>query len=246
MTDISFPDKKKVKQFIIQFAFRIPTRKELTGSEKKVLENTLREVNPQYFQLLQEAAGPSPGTLFQFVHQIPVGPGTIMIPSFVLSNNSFSFIWPVRMGDQWIPDFHSFDTRDMNRKISGWVVTVQNAITNSGCQRTGKIYEMVLGPFPEADKANLFQALFSMSLGDVGEVSLAFTKYIKSDGSVHNIQTNINYMQQKLEDTFYIRIRVDINNRDLAPSMDPGPMAKVWNFADDAIGSHLSGLLRME
>lgn len=246
MAGISFPDKKKVKQFIIQFAFRIPTRKELTVSEKKMLENALREVDPQQFQLLQETAGSGPGTLFQFIHQIPVGPGTITIPSFILSNNSFSFIWPVRMGNQWIPGFDSFDTRDMNRRISGWVVTVQNAITNSSCHRAGKIYEMLLGPFPEADKANLLQALFSMDLDEVGEISLGFAKYIKSDSSIHNIQTNINYVQQKLGDSFDIRMRVDINNRDLVTSMEPGLMERTWNFADDAIGTYLSGLLRME
>jgi len=246
MTNKSFPyDIQKLKQFIIQFAFRIPIRKELTSGEKKALENVLRELDTEHFQLFEETASKSPAALFQVIHQLPIGPGTIMIPSFVFSNNSFSFIWPVRMFDEWVPNFNSLDTSDMNKQMSGWVVTVQDVIKNSNCHRTGKIYEMVLGPFPQAEKVNIFQELFSINLSDVGEVNVTFAKYIKSGNSIYNIQTNINYMQPTLEDNFDIRMRVDINNRKLKTSMEPNTMKNVWNFADDTMGSHLEGLLKI-
>lgn len=245
MTDTSFPYMQKLKQFIIQFAFRIPIRKELTGGEKKALENVLRELDTEHFQLFEDTASKSTVTLFQVIHQLPIGPGTIMIPSFVFSNNSFSFIWPVYMFDKFVPNFDSLDTSDMNKQMSGWVVKVQDVIKNLNCHRTGKIYEMVLGPFTRAEKINIFQELFSINLGDVGEVNLAFAKYIKSDIFVYNIQTNVNYLQPTLEHNFDIRMRIDINNRELKTSMEPSLMEKVWNFADATISSHLEELLKI-
>ncbi|NQS89176.1 hypothetical protein HQ584_05245 [Patescibacteria group bacterium] len=245
MTNISIPDMQKLKQFIIQFAFRVPIRKELTGGEKKALENVLKNLDAEHFQLFEETASKSPATLFQVIHQLPIGPGTIMVPSFTFLNGSFSFIWPVYMFDQYASDFNSLDTSDMNKKMSGWIVTVQNVIGNSNCHRTGKIYEIVLGPFSQAEKVDVFQKLFSINLDDVGEVNLTFAKYIKSGNSTYNIQTNINYMQRTLEDNFDIRMRVDINNRKLETFMEPNSMGKIWNFADDTMGSYFEELLKI-
>ena len=245
MAEKSFPYIEKIKQFIIQFAFRIPIRKELTGGEKKALENVLKDLNSEHFQLFEDVASKSPATLFQVVHQLPIGPGTIMIPSFVFSNNSFSFIWPVYMLNKFIPDFSSLDTSNINKQMSGWVVKVQDVIKNLNCHRTGKIYEMVLGPFTQTEKVSILQELFSINLNEVGEVNLEFAKYIKEENFDYNIQTNINYVQPTLEHNFDIRMRIDINNRELKTSMEPSLMAKVWNFADAKISSHLEGLLKI-
>ena len=245
MAEKSFPYIEKIKQFIIQFAFRIPIRKELTGGEKKALENVLKDLNSEHFQLFEDVASKSPATLFQVVHQLPIGPGTIMIPSFVFSNNSFSFIWPVYMLNKFIPDFSSLDTSNINKQMSGWVVKVQDVIKNLNCHRTGKIYEMVLGPFTQTEKVSILQELFSINLNEVGEVNLEFAKYIKEENFDYNIQTNINYVQPTLEHNFDIRMRIDINNRELKTSMEPYLMAKVWNFADAKISSHLEVLLKI-
>ncbi|TET69417.1 MAG: hypothetical protein E3J56_09650 [Candidatus Aminicenantes bacterium] len=249
MPNTSFPFldsiKDKLGQFVVQFAFRIPIRTQLTAGEKKVLEDELRVLDPEHFQLFNGTAIKGPETLFQATRQLPVGPSTIMIPSFVFSKNSFSFIWPVRILKKYVCNFHSFDTTDMNRRMSEWVVTVQNVISNLNCQRTGKIYEIVLGRFTEREKANLFQKLFSINLSDVGGTNLTFTRYVKLKGFLYNIQTKINYGQQDLGSDFDIRMRIDINNRDLQTSMEPPLMKKVWHFADATINSHLEGLLEI-
>ena len=129
--------------------------------------------------------------------------------------------------------------------MSGWVVKVQDVIKNLNCHRTGKIYEMVLGPFTQTEKVSILQELFSINLNEVGEVNLEFAKYIKEENFDYNIQTNINYVQPTLEHNFDIRMRIDINNRELKTSMEPSLMAKVWNFADAKISSHLEGLLKI-
>ena len=64
---------------------------------------------------------------------------------------------------------------------------VQEIIRNSQCQRTGKIYELVLGPFEEKDKTQVFQNLFSADFNDIGELSLSFAKYHKENADIYNV-----------------------------------------------------------
>jgi hypothetical protein len=241
-----FPFVVKLRQFIIQFAFRIPIRKNLTSGERETLEEVLRELDSEHFQLFEEDASKrDPSTLLQVIRQLPVGAGTVMIPSFVLTRDSFSFIWPVWMIDGFVLDFTSFDTSEMNKKICGWVVKLQDAISNLNCQRTGKIYEIILGPFLHEEKLRVFSELFSIDLKDVGEVNLTFTRYIENENFTYNVLTNINYIQPTLQHEFNIRIRVDINNRKLERSLEPTLMQRVWNFADSIIFTHLGSLLKI-
>jgi hypothetical protein len=241
-----FPYEHKLKQLIVQFAFKIPPRKELDFGEKRTLESVLKDLDSEHFQLFEEnISRRSSATLLQVIRQLPIGPGTIMIPSFVFTRESFSFIWPVYMMDRFVLNFNSFDTSDMNMKIAGWVVKVQNAISNLSCQRTGKIYEIILGPFNQDEKKSIFQGLFSIELKDVGELNLTFTRYIDLENFIYNIHTNINYGQRILQDVFDVLIRVDINNRELERSMEPALMQKVWNFADRIINSHLERILKV-
>lgn len=250
MPNTSFPFlnniEHKVGQFIVQFAFRIPIRTELTSSERKALEDELRVLDPELFQLFDGTVIKGPATLFQATRQLPIEASTIMVPSFVFSKNSFSFIWPVRMLKKHVSDIRSFDTTDMNRRMSEWVVRVQNTISNSHCQRTGKIYEIVLGRFTQEEKVNLFQRLFSIDLSDVGGTNLTFTRYVESENLLYNIQTNIHYAQPDLKSDFDISVRIDINNRHLQRSIEPHLMEKVWSFADATIDSHLEKLLEMQ
>ena len=247
MPNTSFPFlnniEHKVGQFIVQFAFRIPIRTELTSSERKALEDELRVLDPELFQLFDGTVIKGPATLFQATRQLPIEASTIMVPSFVFSKNSFSFIWPVRMLKKHVSDLRSFDTTDMNRRMSEWVVRVQNTISNSHCQRTGKIYEIILGPFTEGEKAALFQKLFLINLSDVGEMNLTFSRYVHSGNLLYNISTNINYRQLDLKSSFHIGLRIDINNRNLERSIEPPLMKTVWSFADVTIDKHLEKLL---
>ncbi len=235
--------EKRVAQFVVQFAFRIPIRNKLTLSEIKALENGLKALDSEHFQLFNGTVIKGPATLFQATRQLPIGANTIVVPSFVFSKDNFSFIWPVRMLGKYISRLKSFDTTDMNLQMSEWCVAVQDTITNLHCQRTGKIYEIVLGPFTEGDKAGLFQKLFSVNLVDVGETTLAFSRYVKSESLLYNITTNISYRQMDLKSNFNIGMRIDINNRELERSIEPALMKTVWNFADAMIDKHIEELL---
>lgn len=249
MTDTNkhFFDSDKVKQLLIHFAFRIPARTKLTEGEKNALENSLKELDNTIFQLVNE---PAPGCLFQMVRQLPLEVTTITGPSFVLSNDSFSFIYPISIGGKLLPGITSKDAHDMNRPISSkWFIAAQNAISNSTCLRSGKIYELVLGPFSHSDKNNLFKnflSVESINLYDIGELTFTFARYISGeDDKLYNIQTQIQYQQVKLEDDFILRVRIDINNRKLSDTRNPREVEKVWNFADSQIDEHLKSIINI-
>ena len=240
----SFLSNLKIQQFAVQFACRIPIRKELTSSEKKALENILRSLDPSVFQLFDEGQK-GPACLLQVLRQVPIGATTATIPSFVFSNDSFSFLTPIKMMGTPVRGIGSVDASDMNTKMQDWVFKVQNAIPNSSCQRTGKIYEIVVGPFTKSDKAQLFKNLFSTNLDDVGELMLTYAKYHTVNTEIFNIQTSMRYLQGKLDDRFFVNLRVDINNRNLANSMEPRDIVRVWQFADSIIDSHLKNTLEI-
>lgn len=235
--------ENNVVQFVVQFAFRIPIRNKLTLSEIKALEDGLKALDPEHFQLFDGTGIKGPATLFQATQQLPIGAGTIIVPSFVFSKNSFSFIWPVRMLRKYVSRLKSFDTTDMNLQMSEWCLAVQNTVSNLHCQRTGKIYEIVLGRFAEGKKADLFQKLFLINLSDVGETHLTFSRYVESENLLYNISTNINYRQLDLKSDFDIGMRIDINNRKLERSIEPPLMKTVWSFADATIDKHIEELL---
>jgi len=124
---------EKIHQFVAQFAHRIPTRKQLTTGERKALENVLKALSPEFFQLFDESSTQNPASLFQVLCQHPVEATQVTLPSFILSNDSFSFIHPVRMLRKFISGSRSFDTSDHNQKMLDWSVKVQDAISNLGC-----------------------------------------------------------------------------------------------------------------
>lgn len=241
-----FFNKPKVQQLIIQFAFKIPLRKELTEGEKKALENVLKSLDRETFQLFDEPSQRNPGCLFQVLHQLPVEASTITLPSFIFSNDSFSFIFPLKMIGKLLPRIGSIDAKDISQKLSSnWILKLQNSIANLNCQRTGKIYDIVLGPFNQEEKTKIFKQLFVANLSDVGELNLTFAKYHKENTEVYNIQTNIRYLQNNLNDNFFINARIDINNRNLSTSLEPGEVEKVWNFADSTISEYLNSILEI-
>jgi len=251
-TNEDFFDNNKVKQLIIQFAFRIPARHELTEGEKMALKNALKDLEgPEAEAMFQLFDEPAPGHLFQVVRQLPVEVATITGPSFILSNDSFLFIYPTIITGEPLPGITSRDAKEMNRPISSkWFIAVQNAIRNASCLRTGKIYEVVLGPFSRNDKDRLFERFLSVgsiNLYEIGEMAFTFARYVKDgQNKLYNIQTRIQYQQAKLEDDFVLRTRVDINNRKLSDARDPREVEKVWNAADSMIDEHLKSILNIE
>lgn len=238
-----FLSKVKIQQYLVQFAFRVPIRKELSLGEKRSLENVLKDLDSEVFQYFEKPPETNPACLFQVVRQVPVAATPITVPSFVFSNESFSFIFPIRLLGQPISGMGSMGPDALNRRVLEWLLQVQNIIKNPNCQRAGKIYELVLGPFNSEEKSGIFRSLFSTNIGEVGELNLTFARYRKEGDKLFNVLTNIRYLQQKLEERFFINVRVDINNRILLNSMEPRDIKGVWEFADSVIDEHLGSIL---
>lgn len=236
----------KIQQFIVQFACRIPARRELTSGEKNTLENLLRELDHDHFQLPQREPSQDPALLFQVVHQNTIVRSSAMItsPTFTFFRDNFSFYYPITMMNSYILGYNSLNTREKNNPISGWANRVLVAV-NSRCQRAGKIYLMTLGPFTPEEKGHIFQNLCSqnVSLNETGEFNFIFAYYRADGGANYNISNSISFQVVNLTDQFFINVRVDINNRELRQAMEPPDMERVWNYADNIIFGHLDTLL---
>ena len=248
MTDTNnhFFSSHLIQNLVIQFAFRIPTRRELVINERKALEGVLKELDNEFFQLFDDPQQKIPGSLFQSLRQVLIGAVTATVPAFNLSNDSFTFFYPMKLMKQPIQGVKSVDASNVNKEMISWFNRVQQVINNSSCNRTGKIYELVLGPFVPESKKQIFNELFISPLDNIGELGFTFAEYVKKDDELYNIQTIIQYQQLKIEDPFNINMRVDINNRNLAVRMGPREVEKVWNFADTEIDNHLKKILNLE
>ncbi len=237
-----FPENK-IQQFVVQFACRIPARRDLTPDERNALDNLLREFDPNHFQLPVDEPSKNSGCLFQTICQLEIGASVITSPSFVFSRDSFSFFYPVRLTNNYVYGFRTLDTKQKNEELSGLANRVMNAVNGRG-QRAGKIYMMVLGPFDAFNRKQILQNLCAIeNLNQVGEFNFTFTFYQKESDEEYNLLNHVSYVVQNLEDRFYINVRVDINNRRLRQAMEPPDIKKVWDFADRKIASHLQGLL---
>ncbi len=232
-----------IQQFVVQFACRTPTRKQLQSAEKKALENVLREVDPDFFQLFEDPASAGSQQLFQVSKQHVVGASTVTMPSLIFSSNSVTLLYPVKIAGHTLLAGGSLETKDQNKPMSQKLFEIQQAVRTLKYQRAGKIFEFVLGPFEGENKSGLFGKLFSMGLHDVGEVNLTFARYHEIEREWHNLQTIVNYQQAKLEDRFMLALRVDINNRNLANSLEPSEIVKVWDCADSLIWDHIENVL---
>lgn len=245
-TENHFFDNSKIQQLIIQFAFRMPTRRQITVAEKKTLENVLKDLDNEVFQLFDDPQQKTAGPLFKVVRQIPIGPTTATIPAFVLANDSCTFFYPVKLMNKVLQPSDPIDARYANKKISEeWFPAIQNIINNSHCQRTGKIYELVLGPFLPNEKPKIFSNLITTDLNTVGEFNLTFAHYVTKGTEIYNIQTSLQYMQLDLKNPFPVVVRIDINNRHLMEIMDPVEIKKVWAFADSEIDNHLKQIINL-
>lgn len=235
----------KIQQFVVQFACRTPIRTGFSSAERKALENLLRDSNPELFQLFSDENRNAP-YFFQASRQHIIESVTITVPSLVLTNDSVTLLSPVRLGGKFLPGRgESLDTTDLNKRMSDILFVIHNSIRGLRYNRTGKIFELLLGQFQQEDKVRLFQKLVSsdLSLAEVGELDLAFAQYVEMEGETYNIRTVIKYQQLDLGDTFQLGVRVDINNRKLRDRLDPPEIEKVWTLADKKIWEHLSAII---
>ena len=248
MTDANnhFFSSKEIQNLVIQFGFRIPARRELVANERKALEGVLKELNDEFFQLFNDAQQKMQGPLFQSLRQVSIGAVTATIPSFNLSNDSFTFFYPIKLMGQSIQGVRSVDASHVNKEMISWFNKVQTVISNSSCKRTGKIYELVLGPFTPESKNQIFNELFVLPLDNIGELGFTFAEFVKKDEDLYNIQTTIQYQQLALTDQFNVAMRIDINNRNLADRIEPRDVEKIWNFADTEIDGHLKKIFNLE
>ncbi len=247
MTTMNYPvSHEKFQQFIVQFACRTPIRKDFSSAERKALENVLKELNPELFQLFSDETQPRSPYFFQAAREYIIDAVTITVPSLILTNDSVTLLSPVKIGGRFLVGRgNSLDTTDLNKKMSDILFQIQNTVRGLRANRAGKIFEMLVGPFGQEDKDKLLRKLISseFSLGDVGELDLKFARYVDLEGEPHNIQTVIKYQQLNLGDTFQLGLRVDINNRKLKERLDPADIEKVWARADSLIFQHLDTIL---
>jgi len=237
---------EKFQQFIVQFACRTPIRNDFSSAERKALENILKELNPELFQLFSDETQPNSPYFFQAARQYIIDAVTITVPSLILANDSVTLLSPVKIGGRFLVGRGtSLDTADLNKKMSDILFQMQNTVRGLRYNRAGKIFEMLIGPFGQEDKDTLLRKLISsdFDLRAVGELDLTFARYVDLDGEPHNIQTVIKYQQLSLGDTFQLGVRVDINNRKLKERLDPTEIEKVWARADSAIFEHLDAIL---
>lgn len=232
------PDR--TKQFMVQFACRTPARKELSAADRKALENVLRGLDADLFQIFHDEHNAV--NLFQVSRQHQVGPTTITVPSLVLANDSVTLLSLIMAGGTKIKN-KSFDTSDQNKKMASILFEVQNALKGLRYHRAGKIFEIVLGPFSPDEKPRIFSKLIAHPLDEIGELTLTFAKYTKIDESVYNFKTVITYNHLELSHQFDVIIRIDINNRQLEESLEPGQIERVWGEADRQIAAYLDSLL---
>jgi hypothetical protein len=235
---------QKIQQFFIQFACRIPTRKELTAAEKNALENTLKTLDPELFQLPDGSLKNSP-VLFQVVRQYVIDAITITVPSFVLSNDGIALICPVKVNKKvFIKSASLFDTGQLNSNMCRILTEIQQTVSGLKYQRAGKIFDLILGPFSPTDKENVFKKLFSFEVNDVGEIQFSFARYLDIDRKTYNIKTSLHFQQLDLQDSFQLGVRVDINNRQLTDSsLEPIEVQQIWKKADEIIREHLERYL---
>ena len=238
--------KQLIQQYVVQFACKTPIRKQLQSAEKKALENVLRDKDPDFFQLFEDPSTTNAQQLFQVSKQHVVGASTITMPSLVFSNNSVTLLHPIKITGHTLVPTESLETKEQNKPMSEKLFEIQQAVRTLKYQRAGKIFEFVLGPFEKEGKSKLLEKMFSMGLDDIGEVNLTFARYHNVGGQWYNLQSVVSYQQATLEDKFFLAIRVDINNRNLVNSLEPGQIVQIWDCADSLIWTHLENVLGME
>lgn len=239
----------RAEQFLVHFACRTTTRKELTPVQKDTLQNLLSESDPDLFQRFEDKL--PQGVLFQAVREFEVGALTVVGPTFNMTHDSVSIIRPLKIGTFNLP--HNDDLaaylsnymRNFNQEMASILNNIATSISGLRYKRAGKIFEVALPHIAPSEKINLLQKLVNYDLKDIGEVNFSFTRYAEIEQRLYNIKTQIMYQQLEIANPFHLNVRVDINNRNFIESMEPTAIQQIWLSADSAIEAHFDSFLNL-
>lgn len=234
----------KVQQFFVQFACKTPTHRELTLGEQKALEDVLREKDrsQERFQLFPEISEQGVRA-YQIACQFNVKDITVTAPSLTITNNSITLHHPIRLGDKTFTRDRDFDSNYLNKPMCADLFEIQKTLPWLRYNRAGKIFEFMIGPFDAAKKDKLLHGVISSKLQDVSAIQLNFTRILNKGEDTYNILTVLQVRQQELKEPFLLGIRCDINNKNLADSLEPRDIEKVWGTGDAVIWDHLESVL---
>ncbi|MBI3291193.1 MAG: hypothetical protein HYZ73_00030 [Elusimicrobia bacterium] len=239
----------QIPQLVVHYGCRIPLKTELKPSERESLKTLLQEANQEHFQIFQtdtqnvvNMAGQSP-SLFTVLRQYPMKDGAIATaPSLIFAPDSITVISLIKAGDSRFTSSHTIQATEQDRNMREILFKIQGVIKGLRYTRTGKIYELVVGPFSPDKKEAFLKKVIAEPSNDIAEVDLVLTKIQSANEKRLNINTRLSFQQMKLEDPFRVNIKVDINNRDLQTSMEPREIDSIWNTANSMIESHLENL----
>ena len=222
-------------------------RKELGASERKALEDILRDIDPkrEYYQLFPSPDEKQGGNLYQVSKQYVVEDLTITAPSLTIENGSISLHAAVKLANKFYPR-DKFKTGHMHDVMCQHLFKIADALPGLRYHRSGKIFELILGPFQNANKKKVLSRFFPTELNDIGAVNLNFTLTPKLGENVFNINTVVKVQEQQLSGPFILAVRCDINNRKLAESLEPRDIKSVWISADQLIEKHLGDILDVD
>lgn len=239
----------RAEQFLIHFACRTTTRKELTPVQKDTLQNLLSESNSDLFQRFEDKL--PQGILFQAVREFEVGALTVTGPTFNMTHDSVSIIKPLKIGtynlvsNNDVTAYLSNYMRTFNQEMATILNNIATSINGLKYKRAGKIFEIALPHIAPNEKRNLLQELVNYNLDDVGEVNFSFTRYTNFEERLYNIKTQIMYQQLEIGNPFHLNVRVDINNRNFIESMEPTLIQQIWLNADSTIEAHFNSFLNL-
>ncbi|PIP81761.1 MAG: hypothetical protein CO113_16310 [Elusimicrobia bacterium CG_4_9_14_3_um_filter_62_55] len=237
---------KKAHQYSLQFSCRIPLRTELKASEREALKANLQELDPTHYQIFDAGIqvpqrGPAP--LYQVFRQYNMDGGAVATaPSFFIGTDAITIYHLIKAGERTFHHDISLQAKDLNKKMETSLFKVAEILKGLRFSRAGKIFEIVI-PYSAGDKPALLKKILADNSADIAVVQLVFNRIVAgSSGKLMNINTQVIFQQMKLEDNFNLMVKVDINNRDLANSMEPRDVAAVWKEADELIGASLEAV----
>jgi len=241
---------EKIPQLVVQYGCKIPLRTELKRTERESLKTFLQDFDQEQFQIFpndpQNAPSQSPG-LFTVLRQYSMKGGAIATaPSLVIASDSITVFSLVKAGEEnYFTSSRTIPVAEQDRKMKEILIGIQGVIKGLRYTRTGKIYELVVGPFPPAEKEPFLRKVIAAPSNDIAQVNLVLTKIQSVAGRINllNVNTQLGLQQMRLEDPFQVNIKIDINNRDLQTSMGAPEIEFVWKSADSMIESHLENLL---
>jgi len=238
-----------IPQFVVHYACKIPFRTELKPSERDGLKALLQNADAEHFQIFPAdaqnlsgigmgIANQPPGLLTVF-RQYPMEEGAIATaPTLIFQNDSITIPVLIKVGKKFCTASRNVQAKEWDQKMKALLFQLPDVVKGLKYSRIGKVYELVMPIAQDKKEAFLRKFLSDPSTG-IAEIGLVITNIHPVEGKNLNINTQLRFQQMTLEQPLVVSLRVDINNRDLATSMDPRDVDFVWNNANAIIESHL-------